>query len=98
MQEWLRDQSLNVLEWPSQNMDLNLKIAVQHRSPNIGVPSLYFNLLWIPISCCQSSSYLLLGSRKIKAVYTILKQYNTFTDSTMHCVPSVRVCVFLLLC
>ena len=24
MREWLRDQSLNVLEWPSQSLDLNL--------------------------------------------------------------------------
>jgi hypothetical protein len=23
MQEWLRDKSLNVLEWPSQNLNLN---------------------------------------------------------------------------
>ena len=23
-QEWLRDKSLNVLEWPSQSLDLNL--------------------------------------------------------------------------
>jgi hypothetical protein len=23
MQEWLRDKSLNVLEWPSQSLDLN---------------------------------------------------------------------------
>jgi hypothetical protein len=36
-QEWLRDKSLNVFEWPSHNQDLNqmeyfwrdLKIAVQ---------------------------------------------------------------------
>jgi hypothetical protein len=41
MQEWLWDKSLNVLEWPSQSLDLNpiehlwraLKIAVQRRSP-----------------------------------------------------------------
>ena len=39
-QEWLQDKSLNVLEWPSQSLDLNpiknlwtdLKIAVQRRS------------------------------------------------------------------
>ena len=39
-QEWLRHKSLNVLEWPSQSLDLNpikhlwkdLKIAVQRRS------------------------------------------------------------------
>uniref|UniRef100_A0AAZ3PN75 Tc1-like transposase DDE domain-containing protein n=1 Tax=Oncorhynchus tshawytscha TaxID=74940 RepID=A0AAZ3PN75_ONCTS len=44
MQEWLRDKSLNVLEWPSQHPDLNpiehlwrdLKIAVQrHSSSNL---------------------------------------------------------------
>ena len=42
MQEWLRDTSLNVLEWPSQSPDLSLsehhwrdlKIAVQQRSPS----------------------------------------------------------------
>ena len=42
MQEWLWDKSLNVLEWPSQSLDLNpfnclwrdLKIAVQQRSPS----------------------------------------------------------------
>ena len=40
-QEWLRDKSLNVLEWASQSPDLNLikhfctdlKIAVQQHSP-----------------------------------------------------------------
>ena len=41
MQEWLQDESLNVLEGPSQSLDLNpieylwrdLEIAVQQRSP-----------------------------------------------------------------
>ena len=41
-QEWLRDKSLNVPEWPSQSLDLNpiklfwrdLKLAVQRRSPS----------------------------------------------------------------
>uniref|UniRef100_A0AAZ3R1J0 Tc1-like transposase DDE domain-containing protein n=1 Tax=Oncorhynchus tshawytscha TaxID=74940 RepID=A0AAZ3R1J0_ONCTS len=42
MQDWLRDKSLNVLEWPGQRPDLNqtehlwrdLKIAVQQRPPS----------------------------------------------------------------
>ena len=42
MQEWLRDKSLNVLEWHSHSPDLNpiqhlwrdLRIAVQQRSPS----------------------------------------------------------------
>ena len=42
MQEWLRDNSLNVLEWPNQSLALNLiehlcrdlKIAVQRLSPS----------------------------------------------------------------
>ena len=42
MQEWLRDKSLNVIEWHSQSLDLNpiehllrdLKIAVQQCSPS----------------------------------------------------------------
>jgi hypothetical protein len=41
-QEWLWDQSLNVLEWPRQSPDMkpiehlwrDLKIAVQRRSPS----------------------------------------------------------------
>ena len=43
MQEWLRDKSLNVLEWHNQSPDFNpfenlcrdLKIAVQRHSPSI---------------------------------------------------------------
>ena len=42
MQEWLRDKSLNVLEWPSQSLDLipiedlwrDLKIDVKRPSPS----------------------------------------------------------------
>jgi hypothetical protein len=42
MQEWLRDKSLNVLEWPSQSPELNpinnlwrdLKITVQQHLPS----------------------------------------------------------------
>jgi hypothetical protein len=42
MQEWFRDKSLNVLEWPSQSSDLNpvdhlwrdLKKTGQQRSPS----------------------------------------------------------------
>ena len=41
-QEWLRDKSLHVLEWPNQSLNLNpiehlwrdLKIAVQRSSPS----------------------------------------------------------------
>jgi hypothetical protein len=40
MQEWLRDKSLNVLEWPTQNLNpiehlwRDLKIALQQHSPS----------------------------------------------------------------
>ena len=67
-QEWLRDKSLNVLEWPSQTTDLNpiehlwrdLKIAVQQRSlfqPDRAWEDLQRRMRETPlIQVCQASS------------------------------------------
>jgi hypothetical protein len=33
MQEWLRDKSLNVLEWPSQSPDLNPIKRLKNKNP-----------------------------------------------------------------
>ena len=45
---------------------------------------LHYGLLWIPVSCCQSSSW---GPNKMKAVYTVLKtlQYKTKRYQRYHC-------------
>ena len=44
LKEWLQDNSVNVLEWPSQSPDLrDLKMAVHRRSP--------FNLMELDRFC-----------------------------------------------
>ena len=80
-QEWLRDKSLNVLEWPSQRPGLkplehlwrDLKIAVQRRSPS--------NLTELEKICRKLSKY---RCTKLVASYGQMKpKYNFLVKSQL---------------
>jgi transposase len=76
MQDWLRDKSLNVLEYPSQSPDLNLiehlwrdlKIAVQQHSPSNLTELEICREEWEKLSKYRCAKLLASYPRRLKAV------------------------------